>query len=1455
MKLRLSHPQKRIWYVEKSHPQSYAHNLAGVMRLTVPLDLESVQEALNIVIKQNVALQLRFDEEEGIPFQYVDESMAYLMEYIDFSLIKEKERKAKFEEWVNEKSKKIFDLKRGPLFSLDIYKYSEKEYGFLAVMHHIISDGWTMHLFMKKLFEILDGEIQNRTHSYLDFLKLEDEYFESKLFEKNKAFWKSQFENLPENNYRESSELSSRRIVKKMDSTLSEMILKEIEESRLSLNTFMIVSKAIYDYKLEGKKDVIYGIPVLNRSGRSLKNTIGMFTSTVPIRFNISGEMSIDEIYENALRAFKQCLKNQKYPFDLVFEDLQLRRKGYQVLFDTYINYYVAQSPGTYHDAVVTTEEVYNGEQYYSLQIVIEQKNDELEIFYDFKTALYSSEEIETLHKYMILIIKQMLNSKFEQIKNIDVLTPTEKQYKYDNYNLINKASIYKTVIDFFAENVEEQPSKIAVYEKDKQYTYLEFDHLVNQYANYFAEIGIKVKDRIGIMLPHSAQLLMIVYALHKCGACYIPLAPDYPLNRMKYILKDSEASLLITNKIMDISINTINIHNINLDGYSKIFLSKAQIDELAYIIYTSGSTGNPKGVMVTHKNLSNYIAFSGKRYLPDEEDIMAFYSSISFDLTVTSMFAPLVAGRSIDVYNSDQEEFVLFDVFENNRANVIKLTPSHLRLLTECFTDQTKVNRLILGGENLTRELSISVCQKKPEIEILNEYGPTETTVGCMLYKFDEQTSKGINVSIGRGAANARILIMDEDLNIVPDGRIGEIFVGGVGVTAGYLNNTVLTNQVFINYKGERVYKTGDLGCYTLEGIEYHGRKDHQVKIRGHRIEIEEIQNIMRSYKMIQNAAVKVVQDRIQAYVVTTLNEIEIRNMLKDDLPNYMIPNDLMIVEEIFLTTNGKINFDALPEFQDKQGQLIRPSSELEYLFISICEDILNKASISMSDNFYEIGGDSIKAIQIVSKLKNAGYDLKVKQIMQSESIQAAARNIVIQSQRIIANQNKVIGVNGHAPMFKWFERQNFINPNYYTQSILLDFDSKFGFNRVQDAVRALLTRHDVLNLNFVNNSWTYNEYPIEEIIFYKNCIGFEKTKLEEIILETSTKVKASFDIVQKPIIQVVYFDTGTPIQHLLFSVHHIGIDGVSWRILLDELNQLLKGLSEYQNISKTTSFQEWTLALNHFKTEDILDETLWRFLRRDQTEYRVMNFRKSHAEMQGKNETRVLKISLDRFNQLVLGASQKYNLRTHELLVFIVTKAIAKVFDQNTFILELEHHGRFEFNKTIDVSKTIGWFTMMYPVPIMFNKDVIDHQISAIKDTLREYEGKGYQYLLHDLQETHNHKMIRFNYLGDFSKLNEYDSFKLSELLTGPDNDLNNRSSALFEINSMISNEGLNLNLDYHTSDFDEKIIMELLDEFILQMEVVEKQCSRDTEVELSRSDFEDLDISLDDFEMIFS
>jgi len=1478
----LTHPQKRIWNIEKVNSGSPLHNLGGCLKINGCIDVDILKESINSVISRNEGLRIRVTEKDGQPVQYVHKFESEDIDYLDFANCETPI--AKHKEWSENLFENNFEFEGSQLYYFAVYKISEKEYGILLKIHHIISDGWSISLIEKQICEtyvrLSKGEdaFNGEYYSYIDFIEEENDYLNSERLVKNREFWKEKFYNTPgEFLYRISDSLKGARLSFDIESSLSAKIMKYIDDEKCSLNTLFITILLIYMNKTIGAKDLVIGTPTFNRSGMKQKNMVGMFTSTVPFRFAMYPDSSIESLIKSINRELKACFFNQKYPYDLLIKDLELNKEGYNSLFKMCVNYYNSKYVSDINDIGLEVQEYYSGSQSYSMQLTVkEMGKDNITLNFDYKVDEYPEQEIQAMYQCMLNIIKQILANKNVVVSDIKLLDEEEVRYKI--YELNSTSSTYpdKTVYELFEIQALKTPYTIAAEFLGEVLTYKELDEKSNQLANYLRKNGISKDTIVAIMETHSMELLISILGVLKAGGAYLPIDPGYPSERVNYMLKDSESSILLVNSDINDAFEftgiITNINDSDFCSYSKEKLvSISGPDDLAYVIYTSGSTGKPKGVMIEHRSLTNYIYWANKMYLQDRPEVVAFYSSTSFDLTVTSIFTPLISGNKVLIYDNNEVDHVLYRILKEGKTTVMKLTPSHLALLKDMDNINSSIKKLIVGGEDLKVNLAKDVYNSfGKKIEIFNEYGPTETTVGCMIYKYDEEKDKGVSVPIGYPADNVQIYILDSSYNVVPTGIVGELYVSGDGVARGYFNKKDLTCERFIENpfaSGSRMYRTGDTARYLSNGaIEYTGRIDNQVKIRGHRIELGEIEKYLLEHEAV-NAAVVAIKDdtlgnkSIRAYLVCRKNvtDTELKNYLSKFLPQYMIPNCYIFMDNLPLTGNGKVNYSLLPNPKLDEKEFVNYKTYAEQEVAKVMEEVLGIKDVSMNDNFYQLGGDSIKAIQISSKLKDRGMSLRVKDILACDSIEKIAASVEASGLNSVIGQEQCQGYIDNTPITKWFFINKFYNVNCYNQYVLLEFNGDLDANKVAIAEDMLVKHHDALRINYDAklNKLYYNEKHLKEqcsikyLDLSKNFYYGEEQKLKCIINEA----KVMFDIEDSLLFNITMLNLKDEAQALLFTAHHLIVDGISWRIILDDFITILKQLDNNEEIKlplKTHSYKKWSELLQDYGKKDFEEEKKYWNSILEKTFIYPLDFDKEEDFV---NTASTISYELDEniTSGLIKRANDIYGIDLNEVLIIALAFTINKITRDDDVVIEVERHGRDPINQYVDVSRTVGWFTSIYPVYLKVENKGIDYSIKAAKEQLRAIPNKGFNYSILKFLNCEllnaNYSNIRFNYLGDFDNIMEEKWINVHNIEFGLQNDEENSLTALIDIAAMILNKKLKINITYSTNRFRHETAREFAGLYIGILEMILEHCTNRDSREFTPSDFDAVEISQDD------
>lgn len=1473
-KFGLSHAQERIFYHYHLNNDSITYNIPQAFIIEGYVNISHLKNALAELIKRHGILRTTFHLQGDTPYQQIHKES-----FISFEKIKLNNEYNLEEQLV--KYIVPFKLEMLPLIRVNYGFLQRNKTVLLIDIHHIISDGTSLIKIINEIFKLYNGEILKIPDvQYIDHVFWEEKFLKSDKIAIHKSFWSNQFnDNIPKLNL--PYDFSESRKGSDKGAKYFRSLGKEINHSLESLSKNRSISKPVILFacyslllnKLTGHEDIIIGMAESGRNHIKALNSIGMFVNNLPVRVFPDGTMSISQYLTNVNKQFLQALNHKFLPFNELLNILNIKSaQGRNPLFDTMFVYQNMDIPElSTQDLSITHYPIDPKVSKFDITLEIIE-GDELNYGFEYSTLLFKKETIAKFSCYFERIVNAIIENQESQIKDIDILSGIEKTNLISKFNETESDCPGKLIHELFEQQVLKTPDSYVLMHGEKRITYKDFNQEADKLASILINRGIEVGDFVVILADRSIEFVVSVLAVLKAGGAYVPVDDNYPVSRKDYIIKDCAAKFILTtksiyelNKDLCLSINDNRIVNVNeLDKYKSGTLRKnvkVGPDNLAYMIYTSGTSGQPKGVMIEHKNLLNYVWWAKEVYVKGDRVNFPLFTSIAFDLTVTSIFTPLITGNALVIYNNDDQNLLIEEVLMDDKVGVIKLTPSHLRLIRndhKIKADEIKnLKRFIVGGEDLSSELArVIYTMFNNKVEIYNEYGPTETTVGCMIYKYDNQKKYNKSVPIGKPAYNSKIFLLDQYFKPVSQGVIGEIFIGGRCVGRGYHNKESLTKDKFVlipEISNSKLYKTGDLGRF-VEGddIEFYGRSDHQVKINGYRIELNEIELCIQEFNGVRNAVV-LKSDMNEssvlfAYYVADerVDETALRVFLRKHLPHYMVPALFFKIDNIPLTPNGKVDKETLMkiEVSTNKNEFRYAENDIQELLIIIFQDVLGVTNIGLDDNFFELGGDSIKAVQITSRLYDKGISLNVKDILTHQTISQIA--VYAEKYDKVYEQGIVSGEKALTPIEKWFFDQKFENPNYYNQSVLLEFKQRINKEILEQVFNKLIEHHDGLRLNynpgkncmFFNNSYLNEQYSIKEF----------KISNQNDLQTIGGELKSSFDITNTLLIKLGIIKEENKNDRLLITAHHLVIDGVSWRIILEDLYKLYIAIekgNDFDLPKKTGNLLDWQNSLTDYSNSDELRNQIDYWRNTDGKEF-LLSKETNFREMKINNFERLtFRIDKAETEYLLGEANKTYNTNIQILLL----AALARVVKENTgigkLLFELENHGRNIEN--VDVSRTIGWFTAMYPVCIELTKDDIGNIIKEVKENMKKVpvNGIGYgilKYLAGTFDTlTMKNCEIRFNYLGHFGNEISNDLFSYSDEYSGKDISIENHFTTKIEMNSLIVNGELSIEFNYCNTIFQKSDIVLLQEGFIKHINNIILHIKNKNDIYFTPSDFE--------------
>jgi amino acid adenylation domain-containing protein/non-ribosomal peptide synthase protein (TIGR01720 family) len=1021
----------------------------------------------------------------------------------------------------------------------------------------------------------------------------------------------------------------------------------------------------------------------------------------------------------------------------------------------------------------------------YDLSLNIQETANGLRCIMEYNTDLYEEETIGRMAGHFGKLLVSVSGSQDDKVSDLSMLDATEQRL-LEKFN--DTAAIYpkeSNIVNLFEAQVSTTPNVTAIIVDGETISYKELNERANQLARYLQRAGVTAETLVPVCMERDIAMLVSILAVLKAGGAYVPVDMDYPAARISYMLTDTAAQVVLCsknskNKLSD-SLNRQTL--IVIDGEQQAAISAESSsaietaikpDQLAYVIYTSGSTGTPKGVMVEHGNANAFIAWCISEFAGYDIDTVYASTSVCFDLSVFEMFYTLSTGKTIRLLTNGLAIKNYLPVDKNVLINTVPSVMESLLAEGVDFSNATVIN---MAGEPVP--LHVLKGLDTDNIAVRNLYGPTEDTTYSTCYVLD----KNLPVLIGKPIANSRAYIITQDnKEINPVGVPGEICIGGAGVTRGYLNKPELTNEKFIKdiYSSEpdaRMYKTGDIGRWLPNGnIEYLGRKDDQVKVRGYRIELGEIENALAESGLIKQAVVLAREDkngnkRLVAYITTTgvYNKEALQQHLGQHLPEYMVPRLWVQLENFPLTTNGKIDKRALPdaELAGETEGYVEPRNPVELKLAEIWQELLGIEKVGIYDNFFELGGDSILTIQVVSRARKAGIEIQPKDIFIHQAIANLADSIQnAEAGNIKTEQGLLSGEVGLLPIQQWYLQKDEEQISHYNQSILFKIDKSIKADDLQNCIDVLTVHHDALRLKYakVNNQWQ-QEYGTEQPkLITEYLTGISQENLATIIGECAQKHQRSLSITDGKLMRVVLMDTPDheTANRLYIVVHHLAIDGVSWRIILEDLNNLLDGMMTGLQLDmgpKSSSYRQWQLALKQYSTSRKLQlqEKYWEQIAAD---YQPLPQDTSYQGNVTVEDMISFKVKLDatRTQQLLQDIPKVYHTEINDMLLAALGDTLCKWTGKDKVVIGLEGHGREQISNDIDISRTVGWFTSLYPVLLTsaINDDML---IKQVKESLRKIEDKGigfgvlkYMNKSVNLQGADSWDLI-FNYLGQLN------------------------------------------------------------------------------------------------------
>ncbi|MDJ0506232.1 MAG: amino acid adenylation domain-containing protein, partial [Nostocales cyanobacterium LE14-WE12] len=1281
-----------------------------------------------------------------------------------------------------------------------------------------------------------------------------------------------------------------------MDEQLIEKLRYLALASNTSLYQIMLTAFYVQLYRYTNQTDILIGSPMRGRTAKEFKEIVGYFSNLTVLRVSIQENATFTELLAQVSKIVRQAQKHQDYPFSLLVEKLQPQRDPSRSPFCQVSFTWQAQTWCEQKENLSPSQEpmlqmapYLLGHQRgadFDLSLMVMEAAETFQLNWQYNTDLFEDTTITPMAGHFVTLLESIVENPQQPVSLLPLLTQREQHQLLVEWN--NTKAEYpsnKCIHQLFEEQVERTPDAVAVVFEGQQLTYNELNCRANQLAHYLQSLGVKPDELVGICVERSLEMIVGLLGILKAGGAYVPFDPDYPIERLSFMLEDAAVKVLLTQQELIDKLPEHQAQLICLDADWELIsqfsqdnpITDVQATNLAYVIYTSGSTGQPKGVMLSHSNLSNHMFWMQETFPLTKTDRVLQKTPFSFDASVWEFYAPLLVGGQLLIAQpgGHTDSDYLLKTIAQQQVTTVQLVPSLLQMLLEQggIENCQLLKRVFCGGEILPVALQEKLLSQL-NVNLCNLYGPTECCIDVTFWNCQREMY-GQRIPIGRPISNTQIYILDSNLQSLPVGIPGEIHIGGAGLARGYLNRPELTEEKFIpnpfsNSPDSRLYKTGDLARYLPDGnIEYLGRIDNQVKIRGFRIELGEIEAVLTQYPQVQSSVIIAREDtpgnkRLVAYIVpekeATPTPNEMRQFLKEKLPEYMIPSAFVILESLPLTPNGKIDRRALPapeQNHERTDKFIAPRNPIEEILVTIWTEVLKVQQISINDNFFELGGDSILSISIISKAKQAGLEITLKQLFAHQTI-AELAIVTGTANAVLREQGLVTGTVPLTPIQHWFFEQKLAEKHHFNQAFLLSIPSHFQPEILKKVFEQLIKHHDALRLRFreTESGWQQiHSSPTDSIAFSLIDLSTVPEREQQAAIEnTANQLQASLNLSEN-LVQVAYFSLGSKLgARLLIVIHHLVVDGVSWRILLEDLQTAYQLLNQGQTLqlpAKTTSFKDWSQRLTKLAQSEELKSELSYWLNNSNSSIPSLpvDYPEGVNTIASASQI-VVSLNATETQALLQDVPQAYKTQINDVLLTALVLVLAKWTNSKSVLFNLEGHGREDIingvDLGVDLSRTVGWFTTIFPVIIHLDSldnfsqipDNLGQILKAVKEQLRAIPNKGIGYgLLRYLKvdeeicqqlERVKEAEISFNYLGQFSQVfSQSSAIQLAPESSGQTCSLQGERSQLLDINAIITHEKLQIDWTYSKNIHRQETVENLAQEFVETLRAIITHC----------------------------
>jgi amino acid adenylation domain-containing protein/non-ribosomal peptide synthase protein (TIGR01720 family) len=1376
----LSFAQQRLWFMDEFEPGSAEYNVSAGLRLSGPLDPQALRAALNALVARHEVLRTTFRSVDGVGVQFVHADGDAGWAAVDLSAAEEAEDA--LSGLVQAELQRPFDLRVGPLVRAMLIRVTDQDHVLVLSMHHIVTDRWSMNVLTRELVALYQSTMDGTDAGlpalplhYVDYAAWQRDQWTGDALAEDLAYWSTQLAGvdpleLPTDRPRpavrtwhggaEGFELPAEDLAR----------LKELcRDGGVTLFMTLAAATQVLLARWSGSNDISLGTVTSGRDRSELEDLVGFFVNTVVLRSTVDGGQSFADMLGSVKETVLQAFAHQNVPFDAVVDELAPERDAsrtplVQAMMVLHNAWMQDTTLGT--GLRLTEYELPRVTTMFDVTVEYAERDGRLTGWIGYNADLFDSATIQRMAGHLSALLKGIAAQPRTAVSALPMLGEAEYRLVTKEWN-DTKADYPsdKCIHDLFAEQAARNPDSVAVIYQDQRLSYQDINDQANRLAHHLIALGAGQDRPVGMCLRRSPDMVVALLGILKAGAAYLPLDPAYPVDRLAFMLTDTGTTLVLTDEnlagLLPSGLTVVKLGDAMGAEYSTVD-PKVQVtaDDLACVLYTSGSTGTPKGVALPHR--STVRTFFGTDFLDFGSDqVIPQCMSMSWDGMSLELWGALLHGGTSVLYPGDQTEVeVLAELITRHGATTLCLPQSLFNVLVDEFPGTLRgVRQVIVGGDAASGRHLAAARRINPRLRLVNGYGPVESMIVATCHEIT--TDDLTTVAIGRPIANTRVYVVDKQLTPVPVGVAGELCIAGDGLARGYVGRPEQTAERFVQAPfdpAERLYRTGDQARWTADGVlEFLGRADEQVKIRGFRVEPGEVEAAIAAHPAVADAIVVPRVDgavrRLVGYVVPVgggaPDPAELRDFVRSRLPEYMVPATVRVLDAFPHTSSGKVDRRALSAMSgplSAESAYVAASTPVEERLAQIWAEVLGVGRVGVLDNFFELGGDSILSIQVVSRARRAGLLLSSKDMFLRQTIAALAP--AVRTASSAANVSDVpVGPVELTPVQRWFFETSTVTPSHYNMSVLLDLVEDVDLATLRTAIEAVVSWHDALEMRFGQTADGWQQRSSGEPSVVIETAG----SADPAVLEHA---QASLDLEHGPLVRALLIGR----DKLFLTIHHLVVDGVSWRVILSDLTTAYEQLAAGRQVDlgvRTTSFRRWAgLLADHTRAGGFDDEReYWAAIEP------VAGLPRDSAGANLESSARqvAVRLSAQDTDALLHKVPAVYRTQVNDLLIAALGRVLARWSGSDRVLIGMEGHGREDLFADADLSRTVGWFTTVYPVALTVpDGPDVGTLVKSVKQQLREVprRGIGYGALRHltDTPPASPVPEVSFNYLGQW-------------------------------------------------------------------------------------------------------